>query len=75
MFFSPIAPVWVALILVVLFSVICGLYFCLTEAVKTGQKILTEQESMSEEDKEHMSKRKKKGKKEKGKGRKNKRNQ
>jgi uncharacterized membrane protein (DUF106 family) len=68
MFFSPIAPVWVALILVVLFSVICGLYFCLTEAVKTGQKILMEQqESMSEEDKEHMSKRKKKGKKEKGK--------
>ena len=41
--------------------------FCLTEAVKTGQKILTEQESMSEEDKERMSKRKKKGEKEKGK--------
>jgi hypothetical protein len=38
------------------------------EAVKTGQKILIEQQdSMSEEDKEHMSKRKKKGKKEKGK--------
>ena len=68
MFFSPIDPVWVALILVVSFSVICGLCFCLTEAVKTGQKILMEQqESMSEEDKERMSKRKKKGKKEKGK--------
>jgi hypothetical protein len=38
------------------------------EAVKAGQKILTEQqESMSEEDKERMSKRKKKGEKEKGK--------
>ena len=48
------------------------------EAVKAGQKILTEQqESMSEEDKEHMSKRKKTGEKEKGKekGGKNKRNQ
>ena len=67
MFFSPIDPVWVALILVVSFSVICGLCFCLTEAVKTGQKILTEQESMSEEDKERMSKRTKKGEKEKGK--------
>jgi uncharacterized membrane protein (DUF106 family) len=66
MFFSPIDPVWVALILVVSFSVICDLCFCLTEAIKTGQKILTEQqESISEEDKEHMSKRKKKGKKEK----------
>ena len=38
----------------------------MTEAVKTGQKILTEQESMSEEDKERMSKRKKKSEKEKG---------
>jgi hypothetical protein len=67
MFFSPIDPVWVALILVS-FSVICGLCFCLTETVKTGQKILTEQqEHMSEEDKERMSKRKKKGEKEKGK--------
>ena len=48
------------------------------EAVKAGQKILMEQqESMSEEDKEHMSKRKKTGEKEKGKekGGKNKRNQ
>ena len=38
------------------------------EAVKAGQKILTEQqESMSEEGKEHMSKRRKRGEKEKGK--------
>jgi uncharacterized membrane protein (DUF106 family) len=68
MFFSPIDPVWVAFILLVSFSVICGLCFCFTEAVKTGQKILMkQQESMSEKDKEHMSKRKKKGEKEKGK--------
>jgi hypothetical protein len=40
----------------------CCFVFC------TGQKILMEQqESMSEEDKERMSKRKKKGEKEKGK--------
>ena len=37
------------------------------EAVKAGQKILMEQERMSEEEKERMSNRKKKGKKEKGK--------
>ena len=35
------------------------------EAVKAGQKILTEQEeSMSEEDRKHISKRKKRGEKE-----------
>ena len=66
MFFSPVDPVWVALIVVVLFFVISGLCFCLIEAVKAGQKILTEQqESMSEEDRKHISKRKKRGKKEK----------
>ena len=65
MFFSPIDPVWVALIVVVLFFVISGLCFCLIEAVKAGQKILTEQqESMSEEDRKHISKRKKRGEKE-----------
>ena len=56
------------LIVVVSFFVISGLCFCLIEAVKAGQKSLTEQqESMSEEDKEHMSKGRKRGKKEKGK--------
>ena len=65
MFFSPIDPVWVALIVVVSFFVISGLCFCLIEAVKAGQKILTEQqESMSEEDRKHISKRKKRGEKE-----------
>ena len=65
MFFLPVDPVWVALI-VVRFFVISGLCFCLIEAVKAGQKILTEQqESMSEEDRKHISKRKKRGKKEK----------
>ena len=34
------------------------------EAVKAGQKIFTEQESMSEEDRKHISKRKKRGEKE-----------
>ena len=64
MFFSPVDPVWVALI-VVRFFVISGLCFCLIEAVKAGQKILTEQqESMSEEDRKHISKRKKRGEKE-----------
>ena len=62
MFFSPVDPVWIALILVVSFFVISGLCFCLIQAVKAGQKILTEQqESMSEEDKERMSRKKKKG--------------
>ena len=74
MFFSPIDPVWVALAIVVLFFVKPGVKplwrmvrACLedkrcVEAVKAGQKILTEQqESMSEEDKERMSRKKKKG--------------
>ena len=66
MFFSPVDPVWVALILVVsVFFVISGLCFCLIEAVKAGQKILTEQqESMSEEDRKRIGKRKKRGEKE-----------
>jgi flagellar biosynthesis/type III secretory pathway M-ring protein FliF/YscJ len=65
MFFSPIDPVWVALIVVVSFFVISGLCFCLIEAVKAGQKILIEQqESMSEEDRKHISKRKKRDEKE-----------
>ena len=53
MLFSPIDPLWVGLIVLVLFVLIYGLCYCLklcVEAVKTGQKILTEQqESMSEE--------------------------
>ena len=52
MLFSPIDPLWVGLIVLVLFVLIYGLCYCLklcVEAVKTGQKILTEQqESMSE---------------------------
>ena len=65
MFFSPVDPVWVALVVVVLFFVISGLCFCLIEAVKAGQKNLMEQEeSMSEEDRKHISKRKKEGEKE-----------
>ena len=52
MLFSPIDPLWVGLIVLVLFVLIYGLCYCLklcAEAVKTGQKILTEQqESMSE---------------------------
>ena len=55
MLFSPIDPLWVGLIVLVLFVLIYGLCYCLklcVEAVKTGQKILTEQqESMSEEEK------------------------
>ena len=55
MLFSPIDPVWVGLIVLVLFVLIYGLCYCLklcVEAVKTGQKILTEQqEIMSEEEK------------------------
>ncbi|EDL00650.1 mCG1042535, partial [Mus musculus] len=51
MLFSPIDPLWVGLIVLVLFVLIYGLCYCLNqEAVKTGQKILIEQqESMSEE--------------------------
>jgi hypothetical protein len=59
-------PVWVALIIVVSCFAIYGLCFCLIEATKAGQKILMEQqESMSEEDKDHMNKRRKRGEKEK----------
>ena len=63
MLFSPIDPLWVGLIVLVLFVLIYGLCYCLNrEAVKTGQKILTEQqESMSEEEKGLKRKRKKKG--------------
>ena len=63
MFFSSIDPLWVGLIVLVLFVLIYGLCYCLNrEAVKTGQKILTEQqESMSEEEKGLKRKRKKKG--------------
>ena len=65
MFFLPVDPVWVALSGFVSFFVISGLCFCLIEAVKAGQKILTEQqESMSEEDRKRISKRKKRGEKE-----------
>ena len=63
MLFSPIDPLWVGLIVLVLFVLIYGLCYCLNqEAVKTGQKILIEQqESMSEEEKGLKRKRKKKG--------------
>ncbi len=65
MLFSPIDPLWVGLIVLVLFVLIYGLCYCLklcVEAVKTGQKILTEQqESMSGEEKGLKRKRKKKG--------------
>ena len=65
MFFSPVDPVWVALNVVASFFVISGLCFCLIETVKAGQKIFREkQESMSEEDRKCISKRKKGGKKE-----------
>ena len=64
MLFSPIDPLWVGLIVMVLFVLIYGLCYCLklcVEAVKTGQKILTEQqESMSEEEKGLKRKRKRK---------------
>ena len=63
MFFLPVDQVWVALSVFVSFFVISGLCFCLIEAVKAGQKILTE-ESMSEEDRKRISKRKKRGEKE-----------
>jgi hypothetical protein len=64
MFFSPIDLVWVALSVFVSFFVIPGLCFCMIEAVKAGQKIFMEQqESMSKEDRKHISKRKKRGKK------------
>jgi hypothetical protein len=65
MLFSPIDPLWVGLIVLVLFVLIYGLCYCLklcVEAVKTGQKILTEQqESMSEEGKGLKRKKIKKG--------------
>ena len=63
MLFSPIDPLWVGLIVLVLFVLIYGLCYCLNrEAVKTGQKILIEQqENMSEEEKGLKRKRKKKG--------------
>lgn len=64
MLFSPIDPLWVGLIVLVLFVLIYGLCYCLklcVEAVKTGQKILTEQQSMSEEEKGLKRKKKKKG--------------
>ena len=62
MLFSPIDPLWVGLIVLVLFVLIYGLCYCLNqEAVKTGQKILIEQqESMSEKEKGLKRKRKKK---------------
>ena len=65
MLFSPIGPLWVGLIVLVLFVLIYGLCYCLklcVEAVKTGQKILIEQqEIMSEKEKGLKRKRKKKG--------------
>jgi hypothetical protein len=63
MLFSPIDPLWVGLIVLVLFVLIYGLCYCLNrEAVKTGQKILIEQqESMSGKEKGLKRKRKKKG--------------
>ncbi|EDL14654.1 mCG54179, isoform CRA_b [Mus musculus] len=63
MLFSPIDPLWVGLIVLVLFVLIYGLcYYLNREAVKTGQKILIEQqESMSEKEKGLKRKRKKKG--------------
>jgi cytochrome c biogenesis protein ResB len=73
MFFSPVDPVWVAFSVFVsfffffffFFFVTSGLCFCLIEAVKAGQRILTkQQESMSEEDRKHICKRKKRGEKE-----------
>ena len=62
MLFSSIDPLWVGLIVLVLFVLIYGLCYCLNqEAVKTGQKILIEQqESMSEKEKGLKRKRKKK---------------
>jgi hypothetical protein len=54
---------WVGLIVLVLFVLIYGLCYCLNrEAVKTGQKILAEQqETMSKEEKGLKRKKKKKG--------------
>jgi hypothetical protein len=62
MLFSPIDPLCVGLVVLVLFVLIYGLCYCLNcQAVKTGQKILTEQqESMSEEEKGLKRKRKRK---------------
>mgnify|MGYP001130736056 CR=1 FL=1 len=64
MLFSPIDPLWVGLIVLVLFVLIYGLCYCLklcVEAVKTGQKILTEQQESMSEEKGLKRKRKKKG--------------
>ena len=64
MLFSPIDPLWVGLIVLVLFVLIYGLCYCLklcVEAVKTGQKILTEQQESMSEKKGLKRKRKKKG--------------
>jgi hypothetical protein len=57
--------VWVALSVVVSFFVTSGLCISLIEAVKAGQKILLkQQESMSEEDRKHVSNKTKQNKKE-----------
>ena len=62
MLFSPIDPLWVGLIVLVLFVLIYGLCYCLNrEAVKTGQKILIEQQESMSEEKGLKRKRKKKG--------------
>ena len=64
MLFSPVDPLWVGLIVLVLFVLIYGLCYCLklcVEAVKTGQKILTEQQESMSEEKGLKRKRKKKG--------------
>ena len=61
MLFSPIDPLWVGLIVLVLFVLIYGLCYCLNgEAVKTGQKILIEQQESMSEEKGLKRKRKKK---------------
>jgi hypothetical protein len=64
MLFSPIDPLWVGLIVLVFFVLIYGLCYCLklcVEAVKTGQKILTEQQERMLEEKGLKRKKKKKG--------------
>ncbi|EDL26602.1 mCG1034281 [Mus musculus] len=64
MLFSPIDSLWVGLIVLVLFVLIYGLCYCLklcVEPVKTGQKILTEQqESMSKRRRAYKEKGKRK---------------
>ena len=62
MLFSPIDPLWVGLIVLVLFVLIYGLCYCLNrETVKTGQKILIEQQESMSEEKGLKRKRKTKG--------------